>query len=177
MSKEGYRYRCLYDDDRREKLFKWWAGLKNNNASRARLKRCKTPAEAMLISDAIRVGSVLGKYCSAQAKASVAGLLAHIKTGETSNKSFGCMLASPVSKGGNSPYSELRFRQLITSKSWDEFYRNMRRAITVLGGNVNPMVVADVVLCWDKERSKSKLKEPGKSLVFELSNDYYLNAK
>ena len=86
---------------------------------------------------------------------------------------FGHKLAKPSEPGATPPFSETRFRQLLSSRDWNEFYRNLRRAVQVLGGNVNPLLVADMILCWDKESLNQGYVPPGKSLKFWLSRDYY----
>ena len=102
--------------------------------------------------------------------------MSHIKSGENDPRPLGRKLATPADPGGSAALSEIRFRQLLKSRGWDEFYRNLRRAIQVLRGVVNPLRVVDVILAWDKESRREDPVTPGKSLKFQLSEQYYSNA-
>ena len=142
---------------------------------RAQLRRCTSPEEAVLHRQTHRLTHVLPR-ASLEAVATIAGLLSHFKSGEGDSSPVGQKLARPAEPGGSAPFSETRFRQLLTSRNWNEFYRNLRRAIQVLGGDVNPLLVADTILCWDREYRGKEPTTPGKSLKFWLSKDYYTEA-
>lgn len=173
--KQETRYYCLYNQEARDELLGWWRALDDAGGGRAQLKRCTSPDEAVLHPLTHRLSHLL-PWVSLEAVATIAGLLSHVKTGENDSMPIGRKLARSIEPGGAAPFSESRFRQLLVSRDWNEFYRNLRRAIDMLGGNVNPLLVADMILCWDKEKRGEDRAAPGKTLKFRLSKDYYTEA-
>ena len=154
-----------------QKIFiNWWKKLQENNGERAQLRRCNSPEEAALHSETYRLKNMLPKWISLEAVATIAGVSAHIKN-DTSLE-FAKSLATPKEKNGRVPLSESRFRQLLSSREWDELYRALRRTVSILDGNVNLVSFVNTVLLWDDE-FKGHYKRPGKGLKFELSRDYY----
>ena len=166
------RYRQLRKEENRNSLLEWWRSLGNVSGARAQLRRAASPEDAILHPQTHRVTYIV-PWASPEAVASIAGILSHIKAGENDPTPFGQKLARPSEPGGSAPFSESRFRHLLSSRDWNEFYRNLRRAVQVLAGNVNPLLVADLILCWDKESRRQEYAAPGKSLKFWLSRDYY----
>jgi len=164
----------LRNTEKREQLLSWWRQLQDSPGNRAVLRRCRRPEDAASHSDAFKVHHILGKFCSIEAAASIAGLLSHIKPeSEFDFTSFGKKLAA-VKDGSEKPvFSESRFRHLLKSNNWNDFYTQMRRAIVVLDGRIHPLFIADIIMHWDKEQNSDYLKNPGNSLRFRLSQDYY----
>jgi CRISPR system Cascade subunit CasB len=173
--KQAARYYQLHNEEKRDKLLQWWRSLDDVSGARAQLRRCAAPEEAALHRQTYQVMQIVG-WASYEAAATIAGVLAHIKPGEHDPSPLGQKLAKPSEPGGSAPFSETRFRQLLKSRDWCEFYRNLRRAVQVLGGQVNPLRVADVILAWDKESKSQEYLASGKSLKFRLSEQYYTNA-
>lgn len=169
------RYHQLHNEETREELLAWWRSLGKVSGARAQLRRCAAPEEAALHPQTYRVMQILG-WASSEAAATIAGVLSHIESGEDDPSPLGQRLARPTEPGGSAPFSETRFQQLLKSRDWSEFYRNLRRAIQVLRGQANPLQVADVILAWDKESRNLKYRAPGKSLKFWLSEQYYTSA-
>lgn len=174
-TKKEPRFHYLYGEEIRDDLLSWWRSMENSSGARAQLRRCASPEEAVLHPQTHHLRYVL-PWPSVEARATIAGLLSNIKSGENDPSSVGQKLARPSEPGGAAPFSETRFRQLLTSRDWNEFYRNFRRAIQILGGDLNPLLVADTILCWDREQQEQKSTAPGKSLKFWLSQDYYTEA-
>lgn len=173
--KQEPRFRQLFKEEDRSTLLDWWRSLDKVSGARAQLRRAASPEEAVLHPQTHRVMQIL-PWASPEAAATIAGILSHIKTEEDASTPLGQKLAKPSELGGSAPFSESRFRQLLSSRDVNDFYRNLRRAIQVLGGNANPLLLADLILCWDKESRKQKYAAPGKSLKFWLSRDYYTEA-
>ena len=173
--KRETRYFVLWDEEKQGDLLKWWQSLEKNTGARAQLRRCAGPEEAALNPQTYQVKQMFG-WASYEAAATIAGILSRIKSGEDDPTPLGKKLATPREQGGPPQFSESRFRQLLKSQGWDEFYRNLRRAIQVLRGVINPLRVADVILAWDKESRRENPVTPGKSLRFQLSQQYYTNA-
>ncbi len=171
---EGKKLKFLkIREDQAKELIGWWHGLHKRNGPRAALKRCASPEDAALHPDTFSVKSIF-PWMSYEAAAAMAGILSHIReVGERVNTGFAVMLAVPSGKGGRAPFSEARFRQLLSSRDWNEFYTRLRRAVKILNGNVNPLSVADIILRWDDEHRSGTRTQYGHSLKFDLSNEYY----
>lgn len=164
----------LANENQRENLLNWWRLLQNNTGNRAELRRCHSPEDAAAKADSFRVYNIIGHYYSIQAAAAIAGLLAHIKPESEFDKTpFGKKLSS-IKEGGEKPvFSESRFRHLLKSRNWNDFYTNMRRAVVVLDGRVHPLTIVDIILRWDKEQKPDYITNPAYSLRFRLSQEYY----
>jgi CRISPR system Cascade subunit CasB len=174
VEKQTLRLFELRKEEQQEKLLHWWQQLQHNTGNRAELRRCHSPEDAATKADTFRVYNMVGHFCSIEASATIAGLLSHIKPeSEFDYTPFGKKL-SAVKEGGEKPvFSESRFRHLLKSRNWNEFYTNMRRAIVVLDGRIHPLYIADIILRWDKEQKPDYIKRPGQSLRFRLAQDYY----
>lgn len=162
-------YRKLRNEKLQSDLLDWWKKLQINKGNRAQLRRCTTPAEAAMHAETHALMKILPRWVSYEAVATICGILAHIK--QIGTGTFGQKLA--MQENGKVLFSELRFRQFLSCKEWNEFYTALRRAITMLNGNANPLAVIDVILHWDEEYKGTKYSEPSKSLKFTLSKDYY----
>ena len=173
--KQAVKYHLLRKQETRDELLQWWRSLNALSGAKAQLRRCSAPVEAAQHPQTYRVAQILG-WASPEAASTIAGVLSHIKAGEDDPMPLGPKLATPLERGGPAPFSEIRFRQLLKSRDWPEFYRNLRRAIQVLRGQVNPLMVADVILAWDMESRKQEYPAVGKSLKFWLSEQYYTAA-
>lgn len=160
------------DKPKKEKLIEdilaWRAGLLENNGARARLKRCETPEKAMLLRETHELLGKLSPFVSAEAVATIAGIIPHIKR-DGSGK-----LAENLGKekNGRVVFSEVRFRNLLACREWNEFYTALRRAVVILNGNVDPVSIIETITLWDEEK-QGRYKEPSKKLSFRLANDYY----
>ena len=169
------KYRQLYNKETRDLLLDWWRDLEKSTGPRAKLRRCASPEEAALHSSTYRIMQIL-PWASHEAIATMAGILSHIRSGENDPLTFGAKMGKPSEPGGSSPLSELRFQQLLKSRDWNELYRNLRRAVQVLDGNINPLMVADLILSWDRDLRDDQHVVSRKSVKFQLSKDYYTNS-
>jgi CRISPR system Cascade subunit CasB len=111
----------------------------------------------------------------ALALAAVAGLLANAnyEDGVFFSESFAGQLGTPKTKGGPPLMSSTRFRQLIKSRDWSEFYRRMRRSIRMIKGNANILSIADFVFQYDYEQRKEFNPEPSRRFQFRFAEDYF----
>ncbi len=147
--------------------------MKTDHGASAQLRRCSSPEEVALQPYTYGLKQKMPNWISIESLATIAGILSHIKSGELENISLAAKLAKPKSKNDNIPFSESRFRQLLTCKNWNEFYTSLRRAVKILDGNVNPLSIVDVILQWDEEQKDNFNKRLGNSLKFEMSKEYY----
>jgi len=164
----------LRNTSQQERLVDWWKELQTKTGNRAELRRCYNPEDAASKPDTFRLYNILGSFRSIESAATIAGLLSHLKPeSEFDFSPFGKKLAK-IREGGDRPiFSESRFRHLLKSRDWNDFYTNMRRAIVVLNGRVHPLYIADIVLRWDREQKPDYVNKPGQSLRFRLSQEYY----
>lgn len=178
------------DSEDRVKLRSWHEKLNDNRGDRARLRRAKAP-EDILLTDAFFnfLNTMPDKWAKAGMlfkSAALAGLLAHVKSDlrkpsrisdkdkkqSKPNASFAEQLGTPL-KGQKVPLSELRFQQLQKSRSTDDFYRRMIRAIRLLDGNVNLVSLADDIIQWHMEFNKWIDRQPTNRLAVRWATDYY----
>ena len=165
------RYREI-NDEHAKQLVEWWFNLQKRTGPRAALRRCSTPEDAALFPDTFKIKSIM-PWISYESAAAIAGMLSHVnEKGFNDSRSLATKLAMST-ESGRVPFSETRFRQLLSSRDWHEFYTRLRRAVKILDGNVHPLSVADVILRWDREYRLGMRNVHGHSLKFDLSNDYY----
>lgn len=172
-------------------LLSWHKWLDNNRGDRARLRRADC-AEDILLTDAFfhflqhMPDSWLDKK-QMMPSAAVAGLLSHVKEDKRIDSkgyqpkdkskqrniaSFAELLARPV-KGDRAPVSELRFQQLQQSRTTDEFYRRMLRAIRLLGCRGNIVSLANDTLHWHQEFEQYSDQAPSHRLAVLWATDYF----
>jgi CRISPR system Cascade subunit CasB len=102
----------------------------------------------------------------------IAGLSSHVKTLET-KISFPTMLATPTEKEKTSPpLSELRFQKIAKSRTPEDLYTNLRRAIHILKNKGNIPSITNGVLLWYKNRNNPAVNIQD-TLLFQWSNDYF----
>ena len=154
-------------------FLKWREKLQENAGGKSQLKRCNSPEEAALHPETHRLKGMLPNWVSLELVATIAGLSAHIR-GE--NKAgFIESLATPKEKNGRIPFSESRFRQMLLSRDWNELYRNLRRAISILDGSVSFISFINTVFLWNDE-FREAYKRPGNGVKYRLSRLYYETA-
>lgn len=163
----------MINEDMQKIFTNWWEDLQKNTGGKAQLKRCRSPEDAALHPETHRLKGMLPNWVPYELVATIAGVTAHIKT--NSGLSFAESLATPKERNGRVPFNEGRFRQMLSCRDWDELYRNLRRAITILDGSVNLLSFIDAVFLWNDE-FRGKYTRPGKGLKFELSRTYYETA-
>ena len=172
-------------------LKRWHRWLDDNRGDRARLRRAERP-EDILLTDAFfnflnRMPDSWREKKPILTSAAVAGLLAHVKEDRQTlskvfqpkdeNKpkkraSFAEQLATPA-KSKKPPMSELRFQQLQKSRTTDDFYRRVLRAIHLLNGKVNISSLANDIIHWHLEFNHQIDREPAKRLAVRWATDYF----
>lgn len=172
-------------------LQRWHHWLDNNRGDRARLRRAERP-EDILLTDAFfhflqQMPEGWREKNPILTSATVAGLLSHVKKDrqvlsrgyqpKDKNKqrniaSFAEQLATPA-KSKKPPMSELRFQQLQKSRTTDDFYRRVLRAIRLLAGKVNIPSLANDTIHWHLEFNHQIDREPTKRLAVRWATDYF----
>jgi CRISPR system Cascade subunit CasB len=167
-----------------ECLRTWCGWLDRNRGDRAQLRRAQSP-EDILLSPAFshflnhmpRTWVTDNKFPLTDI-AMVAAVLARVKD-EPPDKSmtFATALAAPK-KGSLSPImSELRFQQLQKSRTPQDFYLRICRAVQLLGGKVNIVCLADDILHWLAEYRYGPASKPDQRLAVRWATDYYTSFK
>nr|WP_216668502.1 type I-E CRISPR-associated protein Cse2/CasB [Cronobacter sakazakii] len=106
----------------------------------------------------------------------VAALAAHIKTVDT-RASFAEQLGHK--EGNHAVMSELRFRRLSQARTQEELFRQLRRAVQLLGGVVNLPDLAEGVFRWcaeenERERRAARRRAPTDYIRVRWALDYYM---
>lgn len=101
----------------------------------------------------------------------IAGVLVYVKDGKSENiaKSAG------TKKEGSdkSIVSELRFSQLQSAKTAEDFYRRLRRILQQLDGKVSPESLMKDVDTWFREQDDFYPRKPENRLAVQWAMDYY----
>ncbi len=177
MNKKPFMTKIMKEKKNRDAIIKWREDLEENRGDRARLSRCREPMQVLLHSAYYHLKDTLPDWPPNQslALAAVAGLIANAKKKETNipDMSFPQQLGSPKSEGGKALMSETRFRQLIKSRDWQDFYRRMRRAIRMLKSSANILSIADYILQFGFEQRGYIPHEPSQGFQFRFAEDYF----
>jgi CRISPR system Cascade subunit CasB len=143
-------------------------------ADRAQLRRCRTPEDVLLESAFHRLRQELERR-SLQLKpdelALAVGVVVHAR--HVPNKEFARSLGHK-NASGRVAMSELRFRQLQTCRDEDSFFRQARRAVDLLDGEVDVGRLAADLLQWVREfRRPDPALPPNQRLKLRWASDYY----
>ncbi|CAJ0780740.1 hypothetical protein R8510_04782 [Ralstonia chuxiongensis] len=147
-----------------------------NRADRARLRRCRTPEEVMLQSAFHRLWQALERqqavlHLQPDELSLAAGVVVHAK--HTPNRKFARSLGQK-NDNGRVAMSELRFSQLQTCRDEDSFFRQARRAVDLLGGELDVGLLAVDLLQWVREfRQPDQTLPPTQRLKLRWATDYY----
>jgi len=172
-------------------LQNWHHWLNDNRGDRARLRRAERPEDILLTGAFFhflnRIPESWRENNPMLTSAAVAGLLAHVKEDRQTlskgfqpkdeNKqkkmaSFAEQLATP-DKSKKPPMSELRFQQLQKSRTTDDFYRRVLRAIRLLDGKVNIPSLANDIIHWHQEFDHQIDRKPSNRLAVRWATDYF----
>lgn len=177
MANKPFITKTLKDKACRDAITKWKEVLDENRGARARLRRCREPMQVLLHSSFYQLNESLPDWPQKQslALAAIAGLIANTEKNDANmpGMSFPEQLGSPKTEGGPPLMSENRFRQLIKSRDWPEFYRRMRRAIKMVKSNANILSIADFVLQFGIEQRGYVPHEPSRGFQFRFAEDYF----
>lgn len=172
--------RCIvfWNEEDQEKLLSWWTKLKENHGCRAELRRTEKP-EDVLLTKGFRslYYELAGTYWIREKNllglAAVAGVLSHVE-GNNTTHSFAESCAIP--EKDKPAVSEMRFSQLQKSRTLDELFTRMRRAIRLLSKKANVISVTDSILHWYTEMVKHKVEEePRNRINVRWGLEYFQN--
>ena len=175
----------------RSALQHWHHWLNDNRGDRARLRRAERP-EDVLLTEAFfnflqRMPESWKENMPMLTSASVAGIISHVKVDNQSLSrsyqpkdpgrprklvSFAEQLATSV-KNKKPAMSELRFQQLQKSRTTDDFYRYVLRAVRLLDNKVNIGSLANDIIHWHREFDFQVDREPAKRLAVRWATDYF----
>lgn len=173
-------YRVLNENDQKA-LQTWHKSLQDNRGERAQLRRVSNSDDVLFTSAfagflrqmpgywGVAPGTTGIGFTDA---AMVVAVLARVKDA-SSGQSFATSLAKPKEKGGKAPMSELRFQQLQKSRTEQEFFTRLCRAVDLLGGTVNILSLADSILHWLREFRFAPASRPQDRLAVKWASDYY----
>ncbi len=177
----------LIPDEERKKLLVWHSWLNGddgdrggNRGDRARLRRAESAEDILLTNAFFRFLQQMPDGFPQEAlpdqrlpvAAAIAGLLAHVKT-NNSSLSFARQLATPLRNKGKAPMSELRFQQLQKSPTVEDFYRRMIRAIRLLDKTANVLSLTNDIIHWHREFNQPLGRHPAKRLAVRWATHYF----
>ena len=182
------KYKFLSFDEQKA-LQHWHHWLDDNRGDRARLRRAERP-EDILLTDAFfhfleQMPENWREKNPMFTSAAVAGLSSHVKedlskgyqpkdeSKSVNIASFAKQLAMPTRGEKKPPMSELRFQQLQKSRTTDDFYRHVLRAIRLLDGKVNISSLANDIIHWHREFDDQVDRKPTNRLAVRWATDYF----
>ncbi len=174
MEQKPFLSKFMKDEKTRNAILQWWRGLETNRGGRAQLRRCRAPSQVFLHSAFYELNHALPQWPKGQGMslAAIAGLIANVDA-RVRGLCFPQQLGTPKDQGGSPPMSENRFKQLIKSRDWPEFYIRMRRAILMLKRNANIISLADYIRLFGVEHYTKDPIEPSKRFQFRMAEEYF----
>jgi CRISPR system Cascade subunit CasB len=157
-------------------LKKWWQWLDNNRGDRALLRRAETPDD-ILLSRAFanflhEMNWPKNEYAySLTDAAMVAAVIARVKS--LDERTFAKALATPKDGSSKAVMSELRFQQLQKSRTPEDFFLRVCRAVDLLKGKSNITDLADSILHWLHEFRTAPSSKPQQRLAVKWATEYY----
>lgn len=154
---------------RSEIAARWWREMQDTNpngtpnpradrAARARLRRLEGPLAAAdprvvdlyrrLEGDHLDVGKL-------RVVVRVALVLAHARE-DIRGEPFARSLGPSTIDADDGVLKALRFRSLLAARDEGDVVRRFRRAVALLGGRVNVRDLADVLLRWDRDDTRTR---------------------
>jgi CRISPR system Cascade subunit CasB len=172
----SHKYVVFWNKDDHSKLRSWWKSLQENPGWRAELRRAQSPADILLCQGFRYLYYKLAGYWTMEKNllglATVAGVLAHIETDD--ERSFAQACASSNDGSEKVTMSELRFAQLQKSRSIDEFFMRLIRAVHLLRKKANIVSVTDSILHWVKEMVDGEIdQDPRNRILVRWGLDYF----
>ncbi len=127
------------------------------------------------------------KHFAPLAWACIAGVIADVRNDITppfgsdkkedkAMRSIASMAGTPVENSSRSHLSELRFQQLQTADTDEEFLMLMRRLVKRLKRNAPIARLADDILCWFAEYHDRIPREVEKRIALKWASEYYAAA-
>jgi len=170
---------------------RWWAALLgdeehaeaptskkwNPSGKRALLRRCVTPDDALLTEGFrdlwFHLPETRRRRQDMQAWGMVATVLADVRHHEP-DRTFAYAMASEPTPDSSTPrVSELRFQQLLWSRTLEDFTRRARRMVHLIDQRVDVRSLADDLLHWNREKFGFSSHRPDDRLAVRWANDYY----
>lgn len=160
-------------------LKNWHAKLDEQRGLRAQLRRIDRP-EDVLLTEAFalflqRMPAAWRHEDQLMASALVAAVLSWVVQ-DMPNKRFAQQLKKGSQERSDSDrafFSEMRFQQLLKSRTTEEFYRRLLRAIRMLKGQVNILSLTADILQWYQEFNCGPDRNPVDRLAVKWARDYY----
>ncbi|MCM0151589.1 type I-E CRISPR-associated protein Cse2/CasB [Photobacterium galatheae] len=180
----------MMDDTTKNVVHRWWQSMYLSPAQlqekgiapapsgqKAQLKRCESADAAMMspgfralwqrLPEDIQASENAASY---ECWATIAAALVHVKTDTGINLATAAGLKA---EGDKSVVSELRFAQLQSAKTPDEFLRRLRRILQQVGGQVSVIKLAEDIDHWYREHTGFRPRQADKRISVKWAMDYY----
>lgn len=152
-----------------------------STSQKAQLKRCGNVDAAMLSEGFRNLWLSLPEELTAQAKAeniecwaTIAAALVFVKTDADVNLA---KAAGRKGDGDKSIVSEMRFAQLQSAKTSDDFLRRLRRILQQIEGSTSVKQLIQDISFWFKEQYGLRPNSPTNRIAVRWAMDYYQAAK
>jgi len=133
----------------------WWESLSATPGDRARLRRCRSPAQVCFEPVFHRLITALGpvgmKYPDRIAV--IVGVLSHVRTNIPSMK-FASLMGTAKEKMKKARVSGLRFRRLIQYSEREDLYLPLIRMVAMVDDSANVADLAESIYWWNERTKK-----------------------
>jgi len=145
-------------DEIQQRLYSWWSGLEERKGDRARLRRCRKPADVLVQKEFFRFYEIIGepKHLSRKKLAAVCGLLSHVED-DAGRKNFGELLGQAGPEASRPKVTEPRFRRLLNYENHEDLYRPIIRILSQLDNRVPIHGFSKTIFYWDSEGTRESL--------------------
>lgn len=178
------------DDQTKMRVLRWWQSMNLPSEQlirkgiqpaptlyKAQLKRC-TSIDAAMLTDGFRdlwlslPDEIISKESAKNIEcwACIAAVLVHVKIDDQQKLA---QAAGKIGKGDKSVVSELRFAQLQSAKTPEEFLRRLRRIVHQLRGALSVETLAADIHQWFREHNQLRPRPADKRISVQWAMDYY----
>lgn len=160
----------------------WWRSLDDNRGDRAQLRRAQSPDDILLTAAFAHFLQYVPKNWVSDLPLSdlamVAAVLARVRTDILDERTtLAKSLATSKEGGGKAVMSELRFQQLQKSRTPQDFFTRLCRAVQLLGNRANIAFLAQDIFHWLTEYRYGPSSKPEQRLAVRWASDYYMQLK
>ena len=136
-------------------IISWWESLAKTPGDRARLRRCRSPAQVCFEPAFHRLVAALGPTGEMYPDriAVIAGVLSHVRTNIPS-KRFAALMGTSKEKMKKARVSGLRFRRLIQYSDREDLYLPLIRMVVMVDDSANVADLAESIYWWNERTKK-----------------------
>lgn len=141
-----------------DRVYDWWRQTQADRAAMARLRRCQSPLDALLVPATLSLLARLPHRQSGRSAdrvVAMAAVLSHVRESEDHHRLARAIGRVSFGQKDSARLSEGRFRRLMQADTVSELQRAMTRLVRFMGGRANVRDLAETMLYWN-DRTKRR---------------------